>query len=88
MFNQYDPDNLLLDQSRREVLQHQLEAARMFDALERIGRSRMVITDPPKVTPLSFPLLVDKLRERVSSETLADRVARLQRELESAAEKS
>ena len=85
VFNQYDPGNLLLDQSRREVLQHQLEASRMFDALERIGRSRIVITDPPKVTPLAFPLLVDKLRARVSSETLADRIARMQRDLEKAA---
>ncbi|MEM8670523.1 MAG: ligase-associated DNA damage response DEXH box helicase [Planctomycetota bacterium] len=85
VFNEYDPENLLLDQSRIEVLHHQLEASRMFDALERISHSRIVITDPPKVTPLSFPLLVDKLRERVSSESLSDRIARLQKELEKAA---
>ncbi len=86
VFCQYDPDNLLLEQSRREVLEQQLEASRMFTALQRIERSEIVITDPPRVTPLSFPLLVDKLRERVSSESLGDRIRRLQAELETAAE--
>ena len=85
VFCQYDSANLLLEQSRREVLELQLEASRMFDALTRIEQSEIVITHPPKVTPLAFPLLVDKLRERVSSETLADRIARLQAQLEKAA---
>ena len=85
-FTQYDPNNLLLDQSRREVLEFQLEASRMATALERIGRGEIVIKDPPKITPLSFPLMVDKLRERVSSESLVDRIKRMQSELEQAAD--
>ena len=85
VFAQYDPGNLLLEQSRREVLEFQLEASRMLSALERIAASRIVIETPERVTPLAFPLLVDKLRERVSSETLADRIARMQAELEQAA---
>ncbi len=85
VFREYDPDNLLLHQARQEVLQHQLEASRLFDALIRIERSKIVVTHPPKVTPLAFPLLVDRLRERVSSESLAERIARLQSQLEAAA---
>jgi len=85
VFQQYDEDNLLLEQSRREVLQFQLETNRMLVALDRMAASRIVIETPAKVTPLSFPLLVDKLRERLSSETLADRIARMQTELEKAA---
>ncbi|WP_149497674.1 ligase-associated DNA damage response DEXH box helicase [Roseiconus lacunae] len=85
VFEKYDPENLLLVQARREVLQFQLEAGRMKAALERIESCRLLLTEPPKVTPLAFPLLVDKLRERVSSETLADRIARLQASLEKAA---
>jgi ATP-dependent Lhr-like helicase len=88
VFREYDPGNLLLEQSHREVLEQQLESSRLFSALERIQKSKLVITDPPKVTPLSFPLLVDKLRERVTSETLAERVARLQQQLEQAADSS
>lgn len=87
VFCEYDPDNLLLAQSRREVLEHQLEASRLKRTLRRIAGCRIVVTDPPKVTPLAFPLLVDKLRERVSSETLADRVARMQAELEAAVDR-
>jgi ATP-dependent Lhr-like helicase len=48
-------------------------------------QSRMLIMRPPKVTPLAFSLMVDKLRERLSSETLGERVARMQSELEKAA---
>jgi ATP-dependent helicase Lhr and Lhr-like helicase len=85
VFCEYDPNNLLLEQSRREVLDQQLEASRMHSAMERINASQIIVKEPPRVTPLAFPLLVDKLRERVSSETLADRIARMQADLESAA---
>lgn len=85
VFCEYDPSNLLLEQSRREVLDQQLEASRMHSAMERINESQIMLQEPPRVTPLAFPLLVDKLRERVSSETLADRISRMQEQLESAA---
>ena len=88
VFTEYDPENLLLLQSRREVLEQQLEASRMHAALQRLDDSLVTMTDPPKVTPLAFPLLVDKLRERVSSETLAERIARLQTQLEKAADET
>ncbi|MEM6470557.1 MAG: ligase-associated DNA damage response DEXH box helicase [Planctomycetota bacterium] len=88
VFCEYDSENQLLLQSRNEVLEFQLEATRMQNALERIAECRVVLMRPPKVTPLAFPLLVDKLRERVSSETLADRIARMQADLEKAASKS
>jgi len=88
VFCQYDPDNMLLQQSRREVLDMQLEIGRISTALDRIQDSTVVVTSPPKTTPLAFPLLVDKLRERLSSESLADRVARMQQQLEKAADQS
>lgn len=86
VFTQYDSENLLLTQARREVLDLQLEAGRMMAAMVRIAGSRIVIERPDKITPFAFPLLVDKLRERVSSESLADRIARMQAELEKAAD--
>lgn len=87
VFCQYDPENLLVAQARREVLEVQLESSRIIDTLDRLQNSEIVVTNPPKVTPLGFPLLVDKLRERVSSETLAERVLRMQADLEKAADK-
>ena len=88
VFAEYDPGNLLLEQARREVLEFQLETDRMLAALDRIATSQILIRTPERPTPLAFPLLVDKLRERLSSESLSDRVARLQAELENYANQS
>jgi ATP-dependent Lhr-like helicase len=85
VFQQYDPQNLLLRQARREVLERQLEGARLAAALERLAAGAIVIVETPRPTPLAFPLLVDRLRERVSSEQLADRVRKMQLQLERAA---
>jgi ATP-dependent Lhr-like helicase len=85
VFARYDPGNLLLDQAYREVLERQLEQSRLGRALERLAGSRVVITQPPKVTPLAFPLLVDRTRTRLSSESFATRVRRMQTVLEHAA---
>lgn len=85
VFARYDPGNLLLRQARREVLERQLEETRLVAALRRLEASRIVQTHPRKTTPLAFPLLVDRWRETVSSESLADRIARITGELEEAA---
>jgi ATP-dependent helicase Lhr and Lhr-like helicase len=85
VFCEYDPDNLLLKQCRREVLEQQLEYDRLLNALKRMEQGRTAIMTPPKITPLAFPLMVDKMRERLSSETLAERVSRMQSMLEAAA---
>lgn len=85
VFNQYDPSNLLLEQSRREVLQHQLEWQRLVDTLSRVAAGRITLCRPERPTPLAFPLLVDRLRQKLSTESLADRVRKLQVQLEVAA---
>ena len=54
----------------------------MKRALERIASSTIVVVDPPQPTPLAFPLLVERLRESLSSEKLADRVKRIVADLE------
>ena len=84
-FSEHDPSNLLLEQCRREVLEQQLEWSRLSRALARMQEGKLKIMYPPKVTPLAFSLMVDKLRERLSSETLAERVSRMQKALETAA---
>ncbi len=77
VFMRYDRDNLLLDQAHREVLERQLERSRLGHTLERLSRSRILLRDLRRPSPLSFPLLVDRTRNRVSSEKLADRVRRM-----------
>jgi ATP-dependent Lhr-like helicase len=87
VFREYDSCNLLLKQSRREVLELQLEHQRLARAMERLSHAQFVFTQPPKPTPLAFPLLVDRLRIRLSSEKLADRILRMTQQFERAADK-
>ncbi|QEL19642.1 ligase-associated DNA damage response DEXH box helicase [Limnoglobus roseus] len=82
VFREYDPDNLLLVQARREVLDRQLEFSRLARAIERIDASEVVLVRLRHPSPFAFPLLVDRLREAVSSEKLADRVKRMAAALE------
>jgi ATP-dependent Lhr-like helicase len=82
---EYDPGNLLLAQSRREVLEDQLEQHRLESALQRIAASQIVVRRLPYPSPFAFPLIVERMRERLSSETLADRVQKMQQRFEKAA---
>lgn len=77
VFVRYDPNNLLLHQAQREVLERQLEASRLGRVLERLSRSNVRIVAVERPTPLAFPLLVDSTRARVSTERLGDRVKRM-----------
>jgi ATP-dependent Lhr-like helicase len=85
VFARYDPDNLLIAQAHREVLERQLESSRLGRTLARLATIETVVTTPPRTSPFAFPLLVDRTRERVSSESLAERIRKMQRVLERAA---
>ena len=87
LFCEYDPTNLLLEQCRREVLEQQFEWTRLDRVLKRLQQATIRLTYPTRVTPFAFSLMVDKLRERVSSETLSQRIARMQNALETKAGK-
>ena len=74
----YDQTNLLLDQAQREVLQRSLEQSRLQRALLRIQQGTILVRPTVRPTPFSFPLLADHLRHTVSSETVADRIRKMQ----------
>ena len=82
VFLEYDPNNFLLQQAYREVLDQQMEEVRLRNMLERIQQSNIVITFPTRLTPFCFPIKVDSMRENLSSEKLEDRVKRMQKQLE------
>ena len=85
VFAQYDPDNLLLAQSVREVLERHLDSSRLAKALARLRGSRAVLVQPARPTPFSFPLMVEMFREKLTTEALDARVARMVEALELAA---
>jgi ATP-dependent helicase Lhr and Lhr-like helicase len=84
VFNQYDPANALLAQAKSEALQHELQEKRLCATLLRLKEIPLVIKKLQRPTPFAFPLLVERLRERLSTEQLSERVARMVRELERA----
>jgi ATP-dependent Lhr-like helicase len=85
VFRKYDPENLLLTQAQQEVLRQELEVARLEQTLQRMGRRELQVQRVARPTPFAFPLLVERFRESLSSEKLADRIARMVRDLEKAA---
>lgn len=82
VFDEYEPDNLLLQQAYDEVLSYQLDEVRLRKALKRIQSQRINIKHPERFTPFAFPIMVDRLRERLSSEKLIDRIRKMQVQLE------
>lgn len=81
VFEDYEPDNLLLQQSYDEALDFQLEEGRLRLAFERINEQKIIVSYPENVTPFSFPIMVDRLsREKLSSEKMEDRVKKMKLE--------
>jgi ATP-dependent Lhr-like helicase len=78
VFSDYEPHNLLLQQAYEEVTYYQLEVNRIRSALQRIGEQEIVVKVLSKPSPLCFPLLVDSMnRDRISNESVAERVRRM-----------
>jgi ATP-dependent Lhr-like helicase len=88
VFNEYDPGNLLLRQATQEVLERQLEASRLTRALARMRGCKAIVANPTRPTPFSFPLMVEMFREKLTTEALETRVARMVADLEAAAQKA
>ena len=87
VFKRYDPDNFLMAQANQEVLDNQFEHRRLTATLKKMSASRIRIVNVRHPTPLAFPIMVNRLRARVSSEKLTDRVRRMQLRLESVADR-
>jgi ATP-dependent Lhr-like helicase len=86
VFARWDAGNPLLAQAEREVLERELEYSRLAAAMRRLEGATVVLRRPRGPTPFAFPLMVARLRERLSSEKLADRVRRMQLEFDRAAD--
>jgi ATP-dependent Lhr-like helicase len=85
VFRKHDAANLLLTQAQREVLEQELELTRLRDTLNELHGRKIAWREVKRATPFAFPLMVERFREKVSTEKLSDRVARMVRELEKAA---
>lgn len=85
VFTRYDPENLLLDQARREVLERQLEISRLGATIGEVTAMKIVLVETERLTPLAFPLWASFVHANVTSEKWSERVKRMALQLETAA---
>ncbi|WPP51574.1 ligase-associated DNA damage response DEXH box helicase [Catalinimonas niigatensis] len=82
VFREYDPHNLLITQAMQEALYQQVEHSQLAEIMQNIRQQEIIIEHPPYPTPFAFPIMVDRIREKISSESLEDRIRKMQLELE------
>lgn len=85
VFRRFDPNNLLLTQAEQEVLRQELDIDRLSETLLKLQNKDLDLRLIKRPTPFAFPLLVERFRESLSSEKLADRISRMVADLEKAA---
>jgi ATP-dependent helicase Lhr and Lhr-like helicase len=86
VFRKYDPANGLLKQAEREVLEDELDVRRIQETLRKMSAQSLQVQTLNRATPFAFPLMVERLRERLSNETLSARIDRMVAQLEKAAD--
>ena len=77
VFRKYDPTNRLLVQAEAEVLAQELDLARLSASLARMRRQRIEPVTLRAPSPFALALMVERFREQLTTEKLADRLARI-----------
>lgn len=78
VFQEFDPDNLLLRQARREVMERQFEESRLARTLDRLAARGVTVVEVARPTPLGFPLVVERLGvNSLSAETILERIEKM-----------
>ncbi|CAM5793527.1 ligase-associated DNA damage response DEXH box helicase [Rhizobacter fulvus] len=88
VFAKYDAGNLLLTQAQTEVLSQELDIRRLGASLARMRRQRVEFVELAVPSPFALPLMVERFREKLSTEKLKDRLDRLLRDMERAADEA
>lgn len=78
VFAQHEPESLLLRQAYEELFAYQIDEQRMRDIFKRINTGKIILKNLNDFTPLSFPIMVDSLRQHLSSEQLENKIRRMQ----------
>jgi ATP-dependent Lhr-like helicase len=84
VFRQYDPANRLLHQAQAEVLAQELDVDRLAATLARLRAKRVQPVSLAAPSPFALALMVERFREQLSTEKLADRLARIVAQAEQA----
>jgi len=84
VFRKYDSGNRLLAQSETEVLAQELEIGRLASTLARLRAQRVEIVELKVPSPFALPLMVERFREQLTTEKLAERLERILRDADKA----
>jgi ATP-dependent Lhr-like helicase len=84
VFRQYDAGNRLLGQAEAEVLAQELDLQHLRATLDTLAALPLEWVDLRAPSPFALPLMVERLREQLSTEKLKDRLDRLLAEGEAA----
>lgn len=79
VLEKFDPNNLLLMQAREETLNKYHSQNRLQEVLRRLQSSNIIIKHPLGFTPFSLPLFVERVSQRLSTESVIDRIQAIQR---------
>jgi len=82
VFRKYDQGNLLLTQAQTEVLSQELEISRLRATLERILERALQFVQLRHPSPMSLPLMVERFREKLTTEQLSTRLDRILKDME------
>ena len=82
VFKDYEPDNLLYQQALDETFEHDMEQGRLLQAFVRMNKQQIRWIETHQPTPFSFPLITDRLRGKMSSESVEDRIRKMYLQLE------
>ncbi|MDP3620123.1 MAG: ligase-associated DNA damage response DEXH box helicase [Ramlibacter sp.] len=82
VFRKYDEGNLLLTQAQKEVLSQELEISRLRASLERLSLREIAYAQLRHPSPMSLPLMVERFREKLTTEQLSTRLDRILRDME------
>ena len=82
VFKDYEPNNLLYQQAIEETFEHGMESGRMIKVFENIENQSIVWRNCSQPTPFSFPIITDRIRTKLSSESIEDRIRKMSLQLE------
>jgi ATP-dependent Lhr-like helicase len=82
VFRKYDRGNLLLSQAENEVLSQELELSRLAETLRAMLRKEVAFAPLRHPSPMSVPLMVERFREKLTTEQLSQRLDRILRDME------
>jgi ATP-dependent Lhr-like helicase len=86
VLERYDPGNLLLLQSQREILEKQLEFSRLRESLLELQQRPIRLIETDRLTPMAFPLWAEQFFASMPAGDAASQLEQMLQELEHAAD--